>query len=433
MMQHHRRRVGVSAAAAAVAALVLAGCVGQQGSGDAGDTPDGLTADQYQVALDYVGGEAKPADDTLEPVKIGFINVEGGAFSFPEVSAAAQVAADVVNDYLGGVQGHPVEVEVCGVVEGDEDALSCAQKFVNDPAIVSIQLGFTIIGTGSIYQTVGDRKPIIGFGPFGPQDLDTENAIYYTSGSYSSAPAIVKYATEELGAETLAVVYDGGNPGTAGNVQVLSGLAPELGLEVTAVPVANPSEWVSALVSAGAQTADAVAVVSDPSSCVSAAQAVQELAFSTPVISYNICLFEAVADALGDFPQWTYIGPGTPIQADDSDEAKLLIAATDLYSPGSSLGGAVPNTFGVLLSQVRAMNTIGVDALTTESLAAELRAFTGPAFLGVPDLECGQFTSVGVPSVCSNVAYVTAYEGNDSWTKLSGDGGLDIGTLGLGH
>ena len=203
----------------------------------------------------YVGGVAGAADKSQSPIKIGFINVEGGQVSFPEASAAAKAAEGMVNEYLGGVQGHPLEISFCNIVTGDEDAQKCAQQFTNDDSITSIQLGMTLFGSGPIYQTVGNKKPILGFGPFGPQDLGVDNVVFYTASTYSVAPGVVLYAKDTLKAKTIAVVVD--EAGGAGpTAQVIASLAAKEGLEVTSVPVTDPSKWTSALVSAGAQTAD---------------------------------------------------------------------------------------------------------------------------------------------------------------------------------
>jgi branched-chain amino acid transport system substrate-binding protein len=421
----HRRIL--LAAFVAATALSLAGCAGTTtGSADAGGTA--LTADQYQLALDYVGGEEGEADTSLDPIRIGFINVEGGAASYPEVTVGAQVAADLVNEHLGGVQGHPLEIVPCSIVEGDEDALKCAQQFANDPTIMGVQLGMTIFGTGPIFSTIGDKKPIIGFGPFGPQDVGAENAIFYAASTYAIAPGTIIQA-DELGAKTLAVVYED-NPGTQSQIALQAAVADEYGIEMTAVPVANASEWATALVSAGAQKADAVNVVASPSACVSAAQAVTQLGITAPVITTVLCLSPAVEEELGDWPAWSYVSPSTlTYGGGDDPQVEEFVAAMDSYSPGASLGGATPSTYGIVLSQVRAMNRIGVDALTPEALDAELRGFTGPVYLGPETLECGQYADKGAPSLCAAYAVTNTYLGDDEWTSVS----IDTEGLGLGE
>src|SRR5580765_5807278 len=54
-----------------------------------------------------VTSAAGPA--TGQPVKIGFVNLEGGAVSLPELRIGAQTAASYLNQH-GGVKGRPLEI-----------------------------------------------------------------------------------------------------------------------------------------------------------------------------------------------------------------------------------------------------------------------------------------------------------------------------------
>ncbi|MCK6212123.1 ABC transporter substrate-binding protein [Georgenia sp. EYE_87] len=413
-----------------VGAVVVASCTTSVGGAD-GASPtngDGLSTDQYQVALDYVGGEATSADASLEPVRIGFINVEGGVPSFPEATVAATAAVEYVNEYLGGVQGHPLEISTCAIVQGDEDALKCAQEFANDDSIVSVQLGATPFGTGPIYQTIKDTRALIGFGPFGPQDLESEDIVFYTAAAFASAPGLLVHARDNLGAETLAVAYDATDPGAGANVQMLSSKGPELGIEVTAVPVANASEWTSALTAAGAQTAEAVAVVGGPATCIPATKATDQLGIDVPILAYDFCMKQTTVQELGDYPEWTFVGPQPAVEGNTAEDMVAYLAAMDRYAPAdANLGGTASSTFGIVLSQVRAMNAVGVDNLTSETLDAEMKAFTGPVFLGVDSLACGAYAAEGAPSLCTTNAFVSTYEGDGEWTAP-----LEIETKTLG-
>ncbi|XPP27125.1 MAG: ABC transporter substrate-binding protein [Leucobacter sp.] len=359
-------------------------------------------------------------------MRIGFINVQGGVASYPEVTGAVEAAAELVNEHLGGVQGHPLEIETCFIVEGDEDALKCAQQFVNDPSIVAIQLGMTIFGTGPIYQAVGDRKPILGFGPFNPQDLTAENVVYYTASTYAIVGGTILHAAD-LGVERLAVIYDD-NPGTQGQVALMSAVAPEFDIEISAIPVSNPSEWSSAMLAAGAQTADAVAIAALPTSCVPAAQAAQQLGVTAPVFTTDLCLTPSLEEELGEWPEWIFVGPTPKVYGDaDKQDVAEFIAAMDHFAAGESQGGAGPASFGLVLSMVHHLNEIGVDEVTPEGLFNALHGFTGPAYIGPPALSCGQFSDKEAPSLCAAYSFLSSYEDGE-WSAVQ----IDTKGLGLG-
>ena len=58
-----------------------------------------------------VFGTAKKRD--RYPVCFGMINDETGAVTFPEARQGAIAAANYVNSYLGGINGHPIVIDNC--------------------------------------------------------------------------------------------------------------------------------------------------------------------------------------------------------------------------------------------------------------------------------------------------------------------------------
>jgi branched-chain amino acid transport system substrate-binding protein len=62
----------------------------------------------------YVGGTAGPANKSLPPVYIGFVNQQGGPTAVGLLATAgAQMAVNYANAELGGVDGHPVQLVAC--------------------------------------------------------------------------------------------------------------------------------------------------------------------------------------------------------------------------------------------------------------------------------------------------------------------------------
>ena len=51
---------------------------------------------------------------TGEPIKIGFVNLEGGAISLPELRIGVETAAEYINQH-GGAGGRPLEIISCNV------------------------------------------------------------------------------------------------------------------------------------------------------------------------------------------------------------------------------------------------------------------------------------------------------------------------------
>ena len=77
-------------------------------------------------------------------------------------------------------------------------------------------------------------------------------------------------------------------------------------IEVVSYPADTPDLTVP-LIAAGAQDVDLVMPVINPNDCVKFEQAIQQLGIpDEKVLASPICINAAVAEALGDLPQWYY-------------------------------------------------------------------------------------------------------------------------------
>src|SRR5919197_647917 len=64
--------------------------------------------------LAYVGGKAGKANPKLSPIKIGYVNQEGGAIVIGKTNDnGVQAAVKYINTYAGGIGGHPPPPLTC--------------------------------------------------------------------------------------------------------------------------------------------------------------------------------------------------------------------------------------------------------------------------------------------------------------------------------
>ncbi|MGH9184655.1 MAG: ABC transporter substrate-binding protein, partial [Acidimicrobiales bacterium] len=141
------------AAIVAVLALAVAACADDDGltSGspvtphgtDATTAPTAAALDN-SYALAYTGGTARPADESLEPVTIGYINQEGSVPSFPEATVGIEAAVRYVNEELGGAGGHPVELATC-IVQSEEDGQRCGTEMANNADVSFVIVGILAV------------------------------------------------------------------------------------------------------------------------------------------------------------------------------------------------------------------------------------------------------------------------------------------------
>src|SRR4051794_41840666 len=91
------------------AAALLAGCgSSSDGSASKSDATPAATATPDMAAA--LGTENKA---TGTPLTVGLLNLESGPVTFPEYSVAAKAAVSYINDYKGGIGGHPGQLDPC--------------------------------------------------------------------------------------------------------------------------------------------------------------------------------------------------------------------------------------------------------------------------------------------------------------------------------
>ena len=71
-----------------------------------------------------------PKKATGSPYVFGMINDETGAVTFPEARQGAIAAVDYVNNYLGGINGHPILIDNCIGDGTPATARACANQLV---------------------------------------------------------------------------------------------------------------------------------------------------------------------------------------------------------------------------------------------------------------------------------------------------------------
>ena len=112
--------------------------------------------------LAYTHGKAGKANPKLSKVYIGWVNQQGGQVVIGGLATAgASLAVDYVNQYLGGVGGHPVQLVPCFIKSAEEEGTTCGQKFVNDKRISVVAEGAVATGAQSMHATIGATKPIV--------------------------------------------------------------------------------------------------------------------------------------------------------------------------------------------------------------------------------------------------------------------------------
>ena len=122
----------------------------------------------------YVGGSGA-ADTSLPPVKIGYINQQGGSIVVTDTNDdGVDIGVKYINEEAGGIGGRPIEVVQCFIADTEEEGQQCGQQFANDDEIVAVVTGPTVTGTESFYAAIAGAKPVIGGVSVNPADTQQD-------------------------------------------------------------------------------------------------------------------------------------------------------------------------------------------------------------------------------------------------------------------
>jgi branched-chain amino acid transport system substrate-binding protein len=437
-VRRHSRLGLASFAAVAAAVLAAAGCSSSSSSsGSAPATPTsaapasslpastgtgGQGAQSVTDYLSYTGGKAGPADKSLPPVDIGYINQQGGPTSIGLLATAgAQMAVNYANAELGGVDGHPIQLVTCFIASAEEEGTGCAQKFLANNKVSVIDLGGVAIGVQSFFSTLNGAKPVIDGVAATPIDAVQKNTVILFGDVTHVLGPFGTYATQVLHAKTAALVY----PDIAGITEGAAAIKAALqaaGVTVKAVGYPeSQTDLTTVLTAAGAQTADMVIPYSDASGCVNLAKSLKTLGITDPkkIVSAPLCLNGQVVAGLGDFPIWTY-AIASSLFGDPTDPGMPAYEAVakKFSTPANEPDPWNIVNFGQLLTTIKILNEVGYANITPQAVLAKAKAFTGPQALGAPALACGKYANA--PGVCNDRAQFFEYKGKHVFVKVAG-------------
>ncbi len=370
-------------------------------TGDSVPTTDGSSSGGSDHSLsipDAVG----PADESLEPVVIGVINMDEGTPSYPDVSVGIDAAAALANAELGGIQGRPIEIRHCNVGVDQATNQKCAQEFANADDVNLVINGY-VFGSGfTLPITEAAGLPTLLQTPLTAPDFSASLAWAFQGGNAGGTAGTAAYAAKFLDAENI-VILGADNDALRAAVQTIEGLPAVEGRTISTTYIADTSSDVTADIQvSGALEADAILALVNAPQCPQVAQALVDLGSEAPVISTATCAVPATLEASPDlFEGWTVVGSGLPplLAPGASPELDYYMEKFPEYGDEAkaksflTLGG-----FGSLLAAQRIGNDLP-ETLSRDDWAAGLAGFTGPYFGGQLELSC---PGPHFPAVCDN-------------------------------
>lgn len=371
------------------ASLVLAGC-SDSSSSDGGDTTD-LTKSTTDLGTKN--------EATGSPVKIGAVSWEA-----PDSDARMtgyRIAAQYVNEYLGGLNGHEIVLDECANGNTPAGATACGVQFGKDGVVAVLDSN--------------DGQSLATF-----KGLDGAPIPYLTQLSADTdvlggSTSFVMFNPLGLGSATIAVAKDKkidkaafvmpDLPSTTGPVKALAGPQYEaagIGFDIVAISeqTADPTSAIQQAINKGAGQ---LVFFGDTEFVVTGIKVAKQLGFKGPLIT-QVTGFPA--DQIASIPGGLegVITLGSASQDPDSDDRKLYNTVVKEYAGDLPTdGNFTTGSYQTLMSLVDALALTPDAGGDAASVLAAMSKMPRPVPLrlgGGITFQCGVAKIAVLPGVC---------------------------------
>jgi branched-chain amino acid transport system substrate-binding protein len=365
--------VGRARPAAVLAAMTACGLLAAAcGSSGGGSSASSSASAPQSASPASVLGPPHPASGS--PVVFGLLNLQSGPVTFPEVSGAEQAAAQYVNEYLDGINGHPIKIVVCATDGQPSTSARCANQLLNDHP-VAILGGADTGAPGAIPVWQRAKLAYLGGVPFTPVESNYVNGVIFDSVSSGDNSAASVYAKKTLHATTAAIIYTSDTQGTSVTNNVIAPTMNHVGFtKVTKIPVPPTASDVSSAVASAIGTHPDVVYINDPNSCPQVLSSLKQLGSTAKILGIDPCTSPAaIAAANGGASGMYYASPVLSPDA-GTQESNLYLAALKKYAPASiALDSLTAMGFATVINVRAALASFTTAQLTTAKILAAFR------------------------------------------------------------
>jgi branched-chain amino acid transport system substrate-binding protein len=313
-----RNRLTITTAATVAVALLTVAACSSSSSGGASKTAAKQTLGPTHVA-------------TGAQVKIGYVydGASAGIDDTPDLQSA-QIAVQYVNNYMNGLAGHPISLDVCSTNQTPAGAKACVSQFATDQ--VPVVLNGLTGQAGSLFAPLAQEGvPVFVDASGDPPSFAQPGIDIVLNGLVGliGAPA----ALAKKNGVTLAAIAVINVPAAIGALKTSAPLFyGEYGVktDLVAIPPGTPdaSPQIDAALS---KHPGQVLVVGDSNLCSTVMKALQDADYQGQIVAYSGCITPDAAKQLTNVAG-TYVFPGQVATGDDPTVVAYN-AAVDLYGP----------------------------------------------------------------------------------------------------
>ena len=352
----------------AAASIAIASCSSSGGSAPASSGTT-TTGGSTTAAADPLG---TPNKATGTPITIGYLS-EGKAESVDTTGEikGAQAAVGYVNDYLGGIAGHPITLKVCEAMLSPAKATDCSQQMVsaNVAAVAEGSFGET---DSSIDVLSPAKIPVIIAAASTQKSLTTPGVFVLTNSlSYFGTP-IADAAKAGVKKLDLMVINVPAAAGPAEQLGPLLGANAGVAVKVVAVPTgtADMSPQVAAALK---DKPDGFFMLGDPTFCTSALKAIKTLAPTLKVWGIDRCIGPEGGASIPGGYEGVRIVSAAALDTTTPD-GKIYAAAIEKYGNGAKVEAQSGVGYTALLGMATALNAAKITDVTPAGITAAMKA-----------------------------------------------------------
>lgn len=377
--------------AAALAALSLLGTACQSGGASSVSVPTGVKA-------------------AGEPIVFGVQAPTKGAAAYPQTGYGVEAAVWYVNNVLGGVDGRPIETDLCAGDGSPETAINCANGFVSS-GVPFVLDAYDQAITGGVPILAAAGIPLIGtLAGSGVADKGRYGETFYFTGPTEVSAVGSMSVLHDLGKKRIALAVNEA-PTSHTYVDVLmKPIASALGMRLEAqYPPATGANYNVTAATQLAGDPDATGVISLPEDgCTSLIQALRRQGHDGTVFAGSCSQFieQVRDDATGAIVQprlWVPLSkehapPEVAEQLDDFAGAMKRVGYEDELSARSLYA------FAGVVNMVTVMEGMKGRPVTAESVTAAMKGLKDFETFAGPTVTCDGKAWPGLPSACSRQA-----------------------------
>ncbi|HET7735891.1 MAG TPA: ABC transporter substrate-binding protein [Nocardioidaceae bacterium] len=381
------------------------------------------------------GGDGTPVGDNVAtgtPLKIGAMTPSNGPEGFPENEYGALAAEWYVNNEMGGINGHKLELDICKGDGSPETAVACANGFVSSgyPAVVDAY-DFSFGGARPILVEAG-----IPFGGTVSGD-PTNETVEYGQGFYFTGPLAVTAAGvvnmwKAQGTETANfVVADA----PSAHAYVDSTLAPwaeatgvEMQVQYVASTQANYNAIAAALMDGDPDMTGSLSLPED--GCTSLFTALRQQGYDGDIYVGSCTEYVeemSAQDAAGTLtiPRLWLPQAKEHAPAGIADQMDAFTEAMEAVGHGDNIESRAIYAFASVVTMAEALSTIEGD-VTPETATQALKGLKRhQMFLG-PDITCDGNQWPGLATACAASSIFFTVQEDGSYMPGDPNGFVDI-------